>query len=111
MEDIAYVFNSRCGKEIVCFIGIAQLREPFSIRSVNSFPKRFRVLCVLQNSDHHPRPQKGVVTMETKIIIHNDFCTNANKAAIQIILSAGTELITEAILRSNAEEDDQESAA
>lgn len=49
--------------------------------------------------------------METKIIIHNDFCTNANKAAIQIILSAVTELITEAILRSNAEEDDQESAA
>lgn len=49
--------------------------------------------------------------MEPKIIIHNDFCTNTTREDIQIILSAVTELITEAILRSNAEEDDQESAA
>ncbi len=51
------------------------------------------------------------MTMEPKIIIHNDFCTNTNHEDIQIILSAVTELITEAILRSTAEEDDLESAA
>ena len=49
--------------------------------------------------------------MEPKIIIHKDFCTNTNQGDIQIILSAVTELITEAILRSTAEEDDLESAA
>ena len=46
--------------------------------------------------------------MEPKIIIHNDFCTNTNSADIQIILSAVTELIAEAILRSTAEQDDLE---
>ena len=51
------------------------------------------------------------MTMEPKIVIHNDFCTNPNHENIQIILSAVTELITEAILRSTAEKDDQESAA
>ena len=51
------------------------------------------------------------MTMEPKIIIHNDFCTKTNHEDIQIILSAVTELITEAILRSTAEEDDLESAA
>ena len=49
--------------------------------------------------------------MEPNIIIHNDFCANTNNEDIQIILSAVTELITEAILRSAAEEDDLESAA
>ena len=49
--------------------------------------------------------------MEPKIIIHNDYCTNTNQGDIQIILSAVTELITEAILRSTAEQDDQEPAA
>ncbi len=49
--------------------------------------------------------------MEPKIIIHNDFCTNTNQEDIQIILSAVTELIAEAVLRSTAEQDDQESAA
>ena len=68
-------------------------------------------MCVLQNSGHRSRQQKGAVTMEPKIIIHNDFCTNTNHEDIQIILSAVTELITEAILRSTAEEDDIESAA
>ena len=68
-------------------------------------------MCVLQNSGHRSRIQKGAVTMEPKIIIHNDFCTNTNQEDIQIILSAVTELITEAILRSTAEEDDLESAA
>ena len=66
---------------------------------------------MLQKSGHRPYHQKGVVTMEPKIIIHNDFCTNTNREDIQIILSAVTELITEAILRSTAEEDDLESAA
>ena len=51
------------------------------------------------------------MTMEPKIIIHNDFCTNANQEDIQIILSAVTELITEAILRSTAEADDPDGAA
>ena len=51
------------------------------------------------------------MTMEPKIIIHNDFCTNTNLEDIQIILSAVTELITEAILRSSADEDDLESVA
>ena len=49
--------------------------------------------------------------MEPKIIIHNDFCTNTNREDIQIILSAVTELIAEAILRSTAEEDDLDGAA
>ena len=68
-------------------------------------------MCVLRKSCHRPRQQKGAVTMEPKIIIHNDFCTNANQEDIQIILSAVTELITEAILRSTAEEDDLDGAA
>ena len=68
-------------------------------------------MCVLQKSGHRSRIQKGAVTMEPKIIIQNDFCTNANQEDIQIILSAVTELITEAILRSTAEEDDLEPAA
>lgn len=68
-------------------------------------------MCVLRKSGHRSRTQKGAVTMEPKIIIHDDFCTNANQEDIQIILSAVTELITEAILRSTAEQDDQEPAA
>ena len=68
-------------------------------------------MCVLRKSGHRPHQQKGAVTMEPKIIIHNDFCTNTNSEDIQIILSAVTELIAEAILRSTAEQDDLESAA
>ena len=68
-------------------------------------------MCVLQKSGHRPLHQKGAVTMEPKIIIHNDYCTNTNQDDIQIILSAVTELITEAILRSTVEQDDQEPAA
>lgn len=68
-------------------------------------------MCVLRKSGHHSRIRKGAVTMEPKIIIHNDFCTNTNQEDIQIILSAVTELITEAILRRTAEEDDLDPAA
>lgn len=68
-------------------------------------------MCVLRKSGHCSRIQKGAVTMEPKIIIHNDFCTNTNQEDIQIILSAVTELVVEAILRSTAEQDDQEPAA
>ena len=68
-------------------------------------------MCVLQKSGHHSRIQKGAVTMEPKIVIHNDYCTNTNQGDIQIILSAVTELITEAILRSTAEDDDLDGAA
>ena len=49
--------------------------------------------------------------MEPKIIIHNDFCTDTNTEDIQIILSAVTELITEAVLRCTAEQDDLDAAA
>ena len=49
--------------------------------------------------------------MEPKIIIHNDFYTNTNQDDIQIILSAVTELITEAILRSAVEQDDLDPVA
>ena len=49
--------------------------------------------------------------MEPNIIIHNDFCANTNSEEIQNILSAVTELITEAILRSTVEQDDLEPAA
>ena len=68
-------------------------------------------MCVLRKSGHRSRIQKGAVTMESKIIIHNDFCTNTNQEDIQIILSAVTELIAEAILRSIAEQDDLDGAA
>ena len=51
------------------------------------------------------------MTMEPNIIIHNDFCANTNSEEIQNILSAVTELITEAILRSTVEQDDLEPAA
>lgn len=49
--------------------------------------------------------------MESKIIIHNDFCSDMDREDIQDILSAVTELITEAILRSTAELDDFDPAA
>ena len=49
--------------------------------------------------------------MEPKTIIHNDFCTNTNQDDIQIILSAVTELITKAILRSTVEQDDLDPVA
>ncbi len=49
--------------------------------------------------------------MEPKIIIHNDFCESMNSEDIQNILSAVTDLITEAILRSTAEQDDLGPAA
>ena len=68
-------------------------------------------MCVLRKSGHRSRTQKGAVTMEPKTIIHNDFCTNTNQEDIQIILSAVTELIAEAILRSAAEQDDLDPVA
>ena len=68
-------------------------------------------MCVLQKSGHCPCPQKGAVRMEPKIIIHKDFCTDTNQEDIRIILSAVTELIVEAILRSTVEQDELESAA
>ena len=68
-------------------------------------------MCVLRKSGHRPLHQKGAVTMEPKIIIHNDFCTNTNQDDIQIILSAVTELITEAILRNTVEQDDLDPVA
>lgn len=51
------------------------------------------------------------MTMESKIIIHNDFCTDMRIEDIQDILSAVTEVITEAILRSTVGPDDFDPAA
>ncbi len=68
-------------------------------------------MCVLRKWCRRSHIQKGAVTMEPKIIIHNEFCTNVNSEDIQNILSAVTELITEAILRSTAEQDDLGPAA
>lgn len=68
-------------------------------------------MCVLQKCGHCPCVQKGAVTMEPKIIIHNDFCTDMRNEDIQIILSAVTELIAEAVLRSTAEPGDFDPAA
>lgn len=66
---------------------------------------------MLQKYGYRSRTQKGAVTMESKIMIHNDFCTNTRIEDIQNILSAVTDLITEAILRSPAEQDELDPAA
>lgn len=63
-------------------------------------------MCVLQKRSHCPCVEKGAVTMESKIIIHNDFCNGMSSEDIQTILSAVTELIAEAVVRSTAEQDD-----
>lgn len=65
----------------------------------------------MQKCDHRSRIQKGAVTMEPKIIIHSDFCTDMRSEDIQNILSAVTELIAEAVLRTVAEQDDFDPAA
>ena len=46
--------------------------------------------------------------METKIIFHDDYCSNKEQAEIQFILNAVTELITEAVIRATAESDGKE---
>lgn len=51
------------------------------------------------------------MTMEPKIIIHSDFCTDMRNEDIQNILSAVTELIAEAVLRGTTEQDDFDPAA
>ena len=110
----AYEVNSHLGERKKPFILCGEyhkFRHRFFGVFVNSYSNCFPVLCVLQKYGHRSRIQKGAVTMEPKIIIHNDFCTNTNHEDIQIIISAVTELITEAILRSTAEEDDLEPAA
>ncbi len=66
---------------------------------------------MLQKWCRRSRIQKGAVTMEPKIIIHNDFCESMNSEDIQNILSAVTDLITEAILRNTTEQDDFDPAA
>jgi len=66
---------------------------------------------VLQKCGHRSRIQKGAVTMEPNIIIHSDFCTDMCSEDIQNILSAVTELIAEAVLRSTTEQDDFDPAA
>lgn len=51
------------------------------------------------------------MTMEPNIIIHDDCCTNMSSEAIREILSAVTELITEAVLRTAEEPDRLDMAA
>ena len=55
-----------------------------------------RVLCGRTN-------QRGAVTMEHDIYVHDDYCAGARSEDVRKILSEITTLITEAILRSASE--------
>ena len=44
--------------------------------------------------------QRGVMSMRTKIEIHDDYCSNMNSAEIETVLSRITALITDAVLRA-----------
>lgn len=68
-------------------------------------------MCVLRKHRSCPSIQKGTVTMEHNIIIHDDCCTNMSSEAIREILSAVTDLITEAVLRTAEEPDRLDMAA
>lgn len=46
--------------------------------------------------------------MEPKITIHTDHCFDKEHTDIQVILSAVTELIAEAVVRATAESDGKE---
>ncbi len=49
--------------------------------------------------------------VDTKIRIHDDYCSNRNSEDIQAILSQVTALITGAILRAGAQPEEPETAA
>ena len=49
--------------------------------------------------------------MESKIEIHNDYCTDMDSNAIQAILSQITALVTDAVLRATAKSENEESVA
>lgn len=44
--------------------------------------------------------QRGVMSMRTKIEIHDDYCKDLNSTEIEYILSQITALITDAVLRA-----------
>lgn len=49
MEEYAYAFCSRMGNRLFKLSGISQWALRFCVSSANSFPKAFRVLCVVEN--------------------------------------------------------------
>ena len=49
--------------------------------------------------------------MESKIEIHNDYCTDMGSNDIQAILSQITALVTDAVLRATAQKKDEDDAA
>ena len=49
--------------------------------------------------------------MESKIEIHNDYCTDMDSNDIQAILSQITALVTDAVLRATAQRKDEDNAA
>ena len=44
--------------------------------------------------------QRGVMSMRTKIEIHDDYCKDLNSTEIECVLSQITALITDAVLRA-----------
>ena len=49
MEEYAYAVCSRMGNRLFKLSGISQWVPRFCVSSVNSLPKGFRVLCVVEN--------------------------------------------------------------
>ena len=49
--------------------------------------------------------------MESKIEIHNDYCTDMDSNDIQAILSQITALVTDAVLRATAKAENEDSVA
>ena len=49
--------------------------------------------------------------IEPKIEIHNDYCTNMDSQDIQAILSQITALVTDAVLRAVAQQQDEDDVA
>ena len=50
--------------------------------------------------------QRGVMSMRTKIEIHDDYCKDLNSTEIEYILSQITVLITDAALRATYQSED-----
>ena len=50
--------------------------------------------------------QRGVMSMRTKIEIHDDYCHDMDSAEIEFILTQVTALITDAVLRATYQSED-----
>ena len=50
--------------------------------------------------------QRGVMSMRTKIEIHDDYCSNLDHLELEAILSQITSLITDAVLRAVYQSED-----